>query len=294
MEIECEGGTKILLKNGFKREIGRGLGFDSKDRTISRRHVSFEIRTHPTSNARVRFEVIGKNPMWVYHSASGEIRVFRNSEGDEMEAGDMFCVSAKKPVWFAVKRLEFEGEDEREVEREMRSENEMAEGIQSGFALRSIEDLDIDSLDVSDIDPVKEFGFLVIGHEFNHYPKQMIRHANTWDWFLDERKEESEDDEVSDKKGKIGARRKRKKGEGNDDDEWMVENEDDKELITKIRKVQRPKYSTRSTDREKTNKGSVQKKTISVNEDDEDDDTLGGFIVTNDNMEEEEEINEEE
>ena len=67
----------------------------------------------------------------------------------------MFGVSAKKPVWFAVKRLEFEGEDEREVEREMRSENEMAEGLQSGFGLRSIEDLDIDSLDVSDIDPVK-------------------------------------------------------------------------------------------------------------------------------------------
>ena len=131
-----------------------------------------------------------------------------------------------------------------------------------------------------------------MGHEFDHYPKQMIQHANTWDWFLEERKEGHKDDEVSNKKGEIGVRRKRKKGEGNDDDEWTVENEDDKGLITKIRKVQRPQYSTRSKDRdEKPNKGSVQKKTISPNEEDEedeDDDPLRGCIITNDDVEEEE------
>lgn len=71
----------------------------------------------------------------------------------------------------------------------------------------------------------------------------------TWNWFLEEPNEDSDEDEVSHKKGKKGLRRKRKKDEGNDDDEWTGESEDDKEVIAEVRKVQKPKYSTRSKER---------------------------------------------
>ncbi|PWA66249.1 hypothetical protein CTI12_AA321370 [Artemisia annua] len=43
--------------------------------------------------------------------------------------------------------------------------------------------------DVSDFDdPVKEFGFVVMGHEFDHYPKKMIRDIRNWDWSKDQKK----------------------------------------------------------------------------------------------------------
>ncbi|GJR95883.1 hypothetical protein Tco_0268057 [Tanacetum coccineum] len=67
---------------------------------------------------------------------------------------------------------------------------------------------------------LSEFNFLVIGHEFDHYPKKTIRDIRNWDWFLDEHKEEdSDEDEVSDRKPKKGKRRKRKKGGANDDED---------------------------------------------------------------------------
>lgn len=148
MEIEGENGSKTQLKKGLKTELGRGLGFDSEDRTVSRRHVSFE----PKNTGRVHFEVIGRNPIWVKSSRSDEIRVFRRWEGGEIEDGDMFCVSAKKPIWFAAKILELgEGEDERAAG----NERELDEGIESGCGLRSVGDLGLDSGDVSGIDPVK-------------------------------------------------------------------------------------------------------------------------------------------
>ena len=104
-----------------------------------------------------------------------------------------------------------------------------------------------------------------MGHEFDHYPKQMLHDIRNWDWFLEEPKRESDDD---------------------------------KELVAKLRKVDRPKYSTRSKDCDKPHKetkGSknfLQKKTRGANEDD--DETLGGFIVEEDDVEQEEETDEDE
>ncbi|KAI9109338.1 hypothetical protein K1719_019682 [Acacia pycnantha] len=46
--------------------------------------------------------------------------------------------------------------------------------------------LDIEDIDVSGIDPVKVFGFVVMGREFDHYPKNMIRNVKSWNWFLEE------------------------------------------------------------------------------------------------------------
>ena len=146
-----------------------------------------------------------------------------------------------------------------------------------------------------------EFGFLVMGHEFDHYPKQMIHDIKNWDWFLEEPKRDSNDDEYLEKRGKRGVMKRRRKAEGNDDDDddFTGESDDDKELVTKLRKVERPKYSTRSKDRDKPPKeakggtNSLQKK-MSVANDDDDDETLGGFIVDDDDMEHEEENDEEE
>ncbi|GKA84798.1 hypothetical protein Tco_0806452 [Tanacetum coccineum] len=163
---------------------------------------------------------------------------------------------------------------------------------------------EVESLDVSEdvLDPVKEFKFLVIGHEFDHYPKKMIRDIRNWDWFLEEHKEYSDEDEdeVGNKKAKKGKRRKRKKGGANDDEDddvWTGESEEDAELIKKLKNDPKPKYTTRSKDQKKSKKGASTSKSgkhttkssamdVDVEDDEEDaaDETLGGFIVDDEDV----------
>ncbi|KAL5822516.1 hypothetical protein ACOSQ4_020416 [Xanthoceras sorbifolium] len=283
MEIAGEDGSRIPINPNSTTVFGRGSGFNTADRTVSRRHVLFSLKeceSGTRAEPRVCFEVIGKNPIWVRSREGGEVRVFRRREKGDVAAGDWLCVGGQSPVWFALKKMEFEEEEE--------EESEIVES--SG---------ELENFDVSSIDPVKEFGFLVIGHEFDHYPKQRIRDIRNWDWFLEEpRKDSDEDDEVSDKRKKSDSRRKRGKTEGIDDDEWTGESEEDKELIAKVRKVQRPKYSTRSKDGDipqtgtKCSKSSVQKNAVPTtgeDSEDEDDPTLGGFIADDEDEEIEEE-----
>lgn len=144
-----------------------------------------------------------------------------------------------------------------------------------------------------------EFGFVLMGHEFDQYPKQMIRNVKNWNWFLEEPGKESDDCDESDREERRGGRRKRKKGEDNEDEKWTGDSEADEELVAKIRKVNEPKYSTRSKahnkpqKKAKDGKSSYQKKTAAADEEgiedeNEDDETLGGFIVGKDDLEEEE------
>ncbi|KAH0982413.1 hypothetical protein GBA52_009590 [Prunus armeniaca] len=283
MEIEVDDHSKLILEKGHKTVFGRGNGFSTNDRTVSRRHVLFEFE-HKIANQTepsVSFEVLGRNPIWVRSQKDGGVRVFRRSEKGEVAAGDWFCVSGNRPVWFRVRNVEVEERENRVLE----SESELAEGLQRGSEL--------EGLDVSGIDPVKEFGFVVMGHEFDPHPKQMIRDVKKWNWFLEEPRKESENDDEFEQKERKGAPRKRKKGKENEDEEWTGESEADEELVAKFRKVNKPKYSTRSRasfepqkDAKCGSKSSVQKKkTSSLGEEDE---TLGGFIVGEEDLEEEE------
>ncbi|KDP40756.1 hypothetical protein JCGZ_24755 [Jatropha curcas] len=274
MEIEGDDGYKIELKHdGSSAAFGRGLGFNTKDRTVSRHHVLFQpCKTENQTEPRVSFQVIGKNPLWLRSGDAGsETRVFRKLEKGEVAVGDCFCISSQNPVWFKLKRI-------------------------------IGEESDLNGSDVSEMDPVKEFGFLVIGHEFDCYPKERICDVKNWDWFLEEAEQDSEDDDSDKKKKKRSGRRKRRKNGGNaEDDDWTVESEEDKETVSKIRKIGRSKYSTRSKDKNKLDKKdeerkkeSWQSKAMSSNEEDsenededEDDDTLGGFIVDDDGDDEE-------
>ena len=145
-----------------------------------------------------------------------------------------------------------------------------------------------------------------MGHEFGSYPKRMIRDMKSWNWFLEEPCKDSEDDEVCEKKR--GTRGKRKQaGDNNDDDDWMGESDEDKEIVAKTRKNQRPRYSTRSKDYNKTLKDAVSSKNSMKktsgdnneyededNDETEDEDTLGGFIVKDNEEEEEEEMDDDE
>ncbi|CAI9767147.1 unnamed protein product [Fraxinus pennsylvanica] len=295
MEIEGTDRSKTLIKPGQTREFGRGQGFNSIDKTISRHHVSFHL---PKNETRVYFHVIGKNPIWVHTAKFNEVKAFRSTEKGEMESGDMFCVSAKNPIWFTLKKTEIEvpddGENENELKRESCLESTLAESLQSGSGPKGVEELEPESVDISGIDPIKEFEFVVMGHEFDRYPKKMIRDVKNFDWFLEKPGEDSDDDE---KKVKKGGRRKRKKGEQNDD-EWTGESEDDKEVITKSRNVQRRKYTTRSKDHNKLDNDTSKSKCTAgmksrnmdeEDEDEDDDETLGGFIATDEDSEQEEE-----
>ncbi|XP_062087704.1 transcription elongation factor SPT6 isoform X1 [Humulus lupulus] len=287
MEIEGQDGTKVALENDHKTVFGRGFGFSTDDRTVSRRHVALEVKPESTrSEPRVWFEVLGRNPVWVWSEEDEEVRVFRRSEKGELAAGDWFCVSGKGPIWFKLRKIRVEDGEKKRV---LEGESELMESLGSGSKF--------ESFDVSGIDPVKEFGFVVMGHEFDLYPKHMIRDVKNWDWFIEEDRNDSGDDDDDDfenkKKKRVG--KKRKKKEENEDDDWTGETEDDNDMVvSNVGKVNnRPKYSTRSKDRDKSphkdTQGSEKSRLKKIDRDDDDDETLGGFIAGDDELDQEEE-----
>ncbi|XP_043718592.1 transcription initiation factor TFIID subunit 7 [Telopea speciosissima] len=327
MEIEGEDDSRIIVGNGSK-ECGRGLGFPSNDRTVSRRHVSFELLTssrignnhediNPDSEPMISFEVLGKNPIWVFSSNGGDVRTFRRFDRGELRVDDQFCVSANKPILFRMKKIEVkvpEGKEQcvpKAVEwsRRVSEAKGMAETIQNvDGKFEGDESFGFESLNVSDIDPVIEFGFVVMGHEFDRYPKQMVRDINDWEWYLEEPRENIEDDELLERnrtRGKKIGGRKKKRDKRSDDEDWTGESEDEKVLMEKIRKAKRPRHTmARSQDHGEASKDmgsikhSVQRKTVcsdqGEDEEDEDEDNLGGFIVNDDDLELEEHEEEEE
>lgn len=147
MEIEGEDGLKLTLKNGTSTVFGRGQGFTTKDRTVSRRHLSLELHGDTSqTEPRVFFQVTGKNPIWVRSKKSGEIRAYKSSDYGEVVAGDSLCLSGNDPVWFELKEVETEA-GIRERDGIAIGDDELQEGLQS--------EVDFESIDVSDIDPVK-------------------------------------------------------------------------------------------------------------------------------------------
>ncbi|KAG7625131.1 putative transcription factor interactor and regulator FHA-SMAD family [Arabidopsis thaliana] len=280
MEIEGEDGTKLFLKTGVKDVFGRGAGFNTEDLTVSRRHVSLVFKpaaagTEPSD--MVSFEVLGRNPVWIRAVEKGKkIQTWRKPETGEIATGDQFCVSGNHPIWFTLKRR-----DEVMEERA----------------------LDHGEIELN-IDPVKEFGFLVIGKEFDQYPKSRVRDIKQWEWFLeDSTNGNSDDDEDGDKKGRKGLGKKRRRKKGNEDDDWSVESDEDKELMVKSKRVVTPTYSTRSKKTKKDSNASSsssngaqtkQRGRADVEEEDDDDETLGGFIVSDEEAKLEEEEEEDE
>ncbi|KAK4413786.1 hypothetical protein Salat_2791400 [Sesamum alatum] len=271
MEIEGADGSNIQIKPGQTRELGRAHDLNSSDKTISRRHVSFSVPAFSDNQEiRLQFEVLGRNPIYV--NKNNEVKIFRRfgSGGQSVRQNDL--------------------------------ESELAGNLESGSGLRGVEDLQQESVDISDIDPVKEFGLVVIGHEFDSYPKKMIRDIKNWDWFLEEAAKDCDMDNDEEKE-RGSTRSKRKKGIENEDEEWTGESEDDKVFISKSKKPQRPKYMTRSNERGKLTSKSKSKSTAGKviqevddedgEDEDEDDETLGGFIVDDENMGEEEEAGDE-
>nr|GMD30500.1 mitotic apparatus protein P62 [Ipomoea batatas] len=189
MEIESCGGSITRLIPGSITVFGRGAGVKDNDRAVSRRQLLFQLH-HEGKDPRVRFEVAGKNPVWVHGSTSGGVKAYRSSERGEMESGDMFCVSAKNPVWFTLKRIDFDAEGETDTVRDSLIGSELAGSLGSGHGQLRIDELELDAINLSDIDPVKEFGLVVMGREFDGYPKKMIRDIKNWDWFIEEFRDE--------------------------------------------------------------------------------------------------------
>ena len=101
MELEADhGSARIFLEPGSgKIEVGRGHGLVSTDRTISRRHVSLELREN---EARVSFEVLGRNPVVVI-TDEGIKKLFRKKETGDLFPGDRITLSVKEPVFFSLK-----------------------------------------------------------------------------------------------------------------------------------------------------------------------------------------------
>ncbi|KAK1282765.1 hypothetical protein QJS10_CPB22g00770 [Acorus calamus] len=258
------------------------------DLTVSRRHLSLNLCRHENDpdeeETSLSFMVLGKNPIWVF-SQSGEIKtVYKKSEKGVLRVGDKFSLSLKKPFFFTLRR--------REGERETYGGN-----------CGGTKGLRFDSMDVSAINPVKEFNFLVRGHEFDHYPRHKIQDFTDWNWFLEEPNECSDsDDDTGDKllmrnKGKRKNTRKKRLDDGNEKDEdWTGESEDDKLNPLRLKSAKRPRYITRSKDQHKPPNGIFngrQSRPLKIDTDDDDEEeTLGSFIVNEEEVEEEEEDDE--
>ena len=137
------------------------LSFNTKDNIMSRRHVVFELAKCGESQTgskyfKVSFEVVGKNPVWVREHGSGEIWVFRKGEKGDVAEGDWLCLlSAKRPVWFAVRES---GSGERE-KRVLESEIGLCESLGGGFEFDN--GVDVEALD---IDPVKGMCFFCVSY----------------------------------------------------------------------------------------------------------------------------------
>ncbi|XP_072982742.1 uncharacterized protein [Typha latifolia] len=327
MELESEFGDRILIESGSTKEIGRGVGLEfgrsSSDRTVSRRHLSLRLLGE---ESKLHFEVVGRNPIVICRGEEGGRRVYRSSEKGELSVGDRFSLSLKYPSFFAVRRVgEEKGEvekavldaverrEKRTLERRREKEETARMEIAGGVGDQEELELDIESLDISQTDPVKEFGFLVRGHEFDKYPRQKILPLKDWNWFLEVVGRNSDDEEgevnerVGSSKGK-GRRRRNKKGEEGEDEEWIGEGEEEeKDFVAKSGSAKRPRYTTRSKDHKRPrNEGEgVQRKVGTQHkavkdhindkdEEDEEDETLGGFLVNNDEEEEAEEEESEE
>ncbi|XP_021716475.1 uncharacterized protein LOC110684337 [Chenopodium quinoa] len=309
MEIEGSDGSKFKLKPNSTTIFGRGNGFYSNDLTVSRRQVSFDFNPSedPQTAPRVSFEVLGKNPIWVHkkQQENGNVKGFKRFQRGDLGIDDLFCVSAKTPIWFTLKNIAnvFEEREKHCEEVKGRINADLRENLETASGFEEIEDIGLDFVDLSNIDPIQEFGFVVIGHEFDQYPKHMIRDIKKWDWFLDDPKRNSDDEEDSEMKGFTSGRKRKKTNRGEDDDveeEWTAESEGE-ELTTNAGKVQRPKYDTRSKDHGVRKKGTTNRKSSTntstreeeeESEDDEDE-TLGGFIVTDDDDTVEEDGNDE-
>ncbi|OAY83970.1 hypothetical protein ACMD2_04596 [Ananas comosus] len=307
------------MKRGSTTHIGRALGFpsgpSSSDRTVSRRHLSLRH-----DEFELQFEVIGRNPIVVRSANGGGDRVYRNSEKGELKRGDRVSLSLKTPFFWVVRRVGGRGEEgevdravldaverreKRTLERRRRREEEEAArapiygGEVDDEVFNAALESDLAHLDLPQIDPVQEFGFIVMGHEFDNYPKQKLRPMKSWNWYLEEPREKNSDeeegaaanDEAVTLKGKSKNRRRKNSGKEGEDEDWMGESEDEEEFISKSGSAKRSKYSTRSKDPKKPRSDSMQRKGVMGYKDGEygegeEDETLGGFIVDNDDEEE--------
>ena len=157
LEIEGEDGCKLGfgVRQAQNTVLGRGCGFNTKDRTVSRRHVSFQLNSDSDSDSEegrvsVSFEVIGRNPIWVWSTTSdgGALRLFRKFDKGQLEFGDRFSLSAKTPFWFHFNKHPPYNYEAAVAESENENENE-----NEGPSSRA--DLDVDQFDLSQIDPVK-------------------------------------------------------------------------------------------------------------------------------------------
>ncbi|MCL7047319.1 hypothetical protein MKW94_018922 [Papaver nudicaule] len=257
MEIEGEDGTKLNLIMIQSQSSVEVQAFNLMIELFLADTFHFKF-PKMMKNLGFSFEVLGKNPIWVLSNDTKEIRVFRNSEKGELSVGDGFCVSCKNPIFFTFKKFGgFERKSEEEGKRfEMNRferisvDGEMAENVPS------VGDKEGGGFDASEIDPVKEFGFLKMGHEFDNFPGHKIRGIKDMDWFLEEQKQDSEDDEDNRSKKRKRFGRKKKDNAMEDDDDW--------------------------TELHANDEGEDE-------DEDEDDETLGGFIVDDEGVDKEEE-----
>jgi hypothetical protein len=184
MELElgaAAGGGRVVSLSGeaSAADLGRGdLGHDggpSKDRTISRRHVSLRL-IDGSDEPGVAFEVVGRNPVVLRGSSNGGgiSKVLHRGAKGELRHGDALSLSLKAPSFWAVRRKGGSGEGEveasvmdavarrerrtrerKERERERIAAKEAVEVTRDGKEWDAGPEVEGSETDFASIDPVK-------------------------------------------------------------------------------------------------------------------------------------------
>lgn len=120
----AEDGCVVFIKEGCKKELGRGSGIATKDCTVSRHQILLELQK-PTKEVglvgndsglgRLLVKVLGANPVCIVHIQQGlkptgrlsddaqEMVLLRKGEMDTLSLGDKISLSIRHPMFFTVK-----------------------------------------------------------------------------------------------------------------------------------------------------------------------------------------------
>lgn len=155
------------------------------------------------------------------------------------------------------------------------------------------------SVDTENIDPVKEFGFLVEGLEFDQYKKRHKLDGGRWVWPPAEKSlaDSGSDEDDQDQHERHRQSRKGKKRIDEDEEEWKGDDQDEKVAVASAKKrkegakVNLRSHEPSSSKKRDTavrkavsgSKSKLQEEEIEdedeEEEEDEADESLGGFIV---------------
>ncbi|KAJ7539740.1 hypothetical protein O6H91_11G107400 [Diphasiastrum complanatum] len=226
-----------------------------------------------------------------------ELQEVEQISSKEEEEGIAEAVARRKRLRFELqkeqrKQLEKLELDQNTVDVSKASTSKDVAKIQDEMESEQVDYSQQKHINLLQVDPVADFGFIVEGSEFDKF--KGCKNGRNLDWYIDRKRpadndnEEEEDSSSSRVKGarknqpKFGKRSLQGHREVEDED-WEGESEDEKVLVTKVKKPRREvEIRTRSryhSGSETDEQGKTAHNLADIRQKDDQEDDLTGFIV---------------